>query len=93
MEFRSYVEALEADGDLVSINEECDPHLEVGAIIRKVVENNEKAPLFNKLTGQDENGLWRILGAPNSLRSDPKQRFGRLARHLGLPIDLSLIHI
>ncbi|WZH49562.1 UbiD decarboxylyase family [Fusarium acuminatum] len=90
MEFRSYVEALEADGDLVSINEECDPHLEVGAIIRKVVENNEKAPLFNKLKGQDENGLWRILGAPNSLRSDPKQRYGRLARHLGLPIESSM---
>ncbi|KAJ4010977.1 Ferulic acid decarboxylase 1 [Fusarium irregulare] len=90
MEFRSYVEAREADGDLVSINEECDPHLEVGAIIGKVVENNEKAPLFNKLKGQDENGLWRILGAPNSLRSDPKQGFGRLARHLGLPIDSSM---
>ncbi|EWZ30913.1 UbiD decarboxylyase family [Fusarium oxysporum Fo47] len=90
MDFRSYVEALEADGDLVSITEECDPHLEVGAIIRKVVENNDKAPLFNKLKGQDENGFWRILGAPNSLRSDPKQRYGRLARHLGLPTDSSM---
>lgn len=28
--------------------------------------------------------LWRILGAPNSLRSDPTQKYGRLARHLGL---------
>ncbi|KAF5020194.1 hypothetical protein F66182_7759 [Fusarium sp. NRRL 66182] len=90
MSFRGYVEALEADGDLVTINEECDPHLEVGAIIRKVVESNEKAPLFNKLKGQDENGLWRILGAPNSLRSDPKQRYGRLARHLGLPTGSSM---
>jgi UbiD family decarboxylase len=90
MEFRSYVEALEADGDLVSINEECDPYLEVGAIIRKVVENNKKAPLFNKLKGQDGNGLWRILGAPNSLHSNPKQHYGRLARHLGLPIDSSI---
>ncbi|KAG5757561.1 hypothetical protein H9Q72_014299 [Fusarium xylarioides] len=87
MDFRRYVEALEADGDLVSITEECDPHLEVGAIIRKVVENNDKAPLFNKLKGQDENGLWRILGAPNPLRFDPKQRCGRLARHLGFPTD------
>lgn len=85
LNFRSYVEALKSDGDLVEINEECDPNLEVGAIIRKVVETDERAPLFNKLKGQDADGFWRILGAPNSLRSDPSQRFGRLARHLGLP--------
>ncbi|KAK1518648.1 uncharacterized protein CCOS01_11468 [Colletotrichum costaricense] len=85
LSFRSFVEALKADGDLIEINEECDPNLEVGAIIRKVVETDERAPLFNKLKGQDADGFWRILGAPNSLRSDPSQRFGRLARHLGLP--------
>lgn len=90
MDFRSFVQALKDDGDLVEINEECDPNLEVGAIIRKVVENDEKAPLFNKLKGQNENGLWRILGAPNSLRQDPKQRFGRLARHLGLEPTTSM---
>ncbi|KAF7915568.1 hypothetical protein BELL_0860g00020 [Botrytis elliptica] len=32
-----------------------------------------------------ENGLWRILGAPASLRHNPAQRYGRIARHLGLP--------
>ncbi|PHH61473.1 hypothetical protein CDD81_320 [Ophiocordyceps australis] len=90
MSFRSYVEALKKDNDLVEINEECDPQLEVGAIIRKVVESDERAPLFNKLKGQDQNGLWRILGAPNSLRADPKQRFGRLARHLGMQPDSSM---
>ncbi|KAK9425955.1 putative UbiD decarboxylyase family [Seiridium unicorne] len=84
MDFRSFVQSLKDDGDLVEINEECDPNLEVGAIIRKVVENNEKAPLFNKLKGQNENGFWRILGAPNSLRPNPKQKYGRMARHLGL---------
>ncbi|KAM0328861.1 hypothetical protein ACHAQA_005277 [Verticillium albo-atrum] len=93
MSFRSYVEALKTDGDLVEINEECDPNLEVGAIIRRVVENDERAPLFNNLRGQDKNGLWRILGAPNSLRADPKQRFGRLARHLGLPPTSSMKNI
>ncbi|OHE99284.1 hypothetical protein CORC01_05325 [Colletotrichum orchidophilum] len=85
LNFRSFVEALKSDGDLVEINEECDPNLEVGAIIRKVAETDERAPLFNKLKGQDADGFWRILGAPNSLRSDPAQRFGRLARHLALP--------
>lgn len=81
---RSFINALKDDGDLVEIDEECDSNLEVGAIIRHVVENNKRAPLFNKLKGQDKQGLWRILGAPNSLRVDPVQRFGRLARHIGL---------
>lgn len=90
MNFRSYVDALRRDGDLVEINEECDPHLEVGAIIRKVVESDERAPLFNKLKGQNDNNFWRILGAPNSLRADPKQRYARLARHIGLPPTASM---
>ncbi|KAK2596037.1 hypothetical protein N8I77_013545 [Diaporthe amygdali] len=93
MNFRSFVESLKSDGDLVEINEECDPNLEVGAVIRKVVENDERAPLFNKLKGQDADGFWRILGAPNSLRADPHQRFGRLARHLGLPPTSSMKEI
>lgn len=93
MSFRSFVEALKADGDIVEINEECDPNLEVGAIIRRVCETDERAPLFNQLKGQDSNSLWRILGAPNSLRRDPTQRYGRLARHLGLPTTSSMKEI
>lgn len=93
MSFRSFVEILKDDGDIVEINEETDPHLEVGAIIRKVVESDDRAPLFNNLRGQDEHGLWRILGAPNSLRADPTQRFGRMARHIGLPPGASMKEI
>lgn len=29
--------------------------------------------------------MWRILGAPASLRPEPEQKYGRIARHLGLP--------
>lgn len=93
LNFRSFVQALKDDNDLVEINEECDADLEVGAIIRKVCETDERAPLFNKLKGQNENGLWRILGAPNSLRSDPTQKYGRLARHLGLPPSATIKEI
>jgi UbiD family decarboxylase len=78
MNFRSFVEALREDGDLIEINEEIDPHLEAGAIIRKVCETNNKAPLFNNMKGAKD-GLWRILGAPASLRSDPQQKYGRIA--------------
>ena len=90
LSFRSFVEALKSDGDLVEIDQEFDANLEVGAVIRHVSETDGKAPLFNKLKGQDSDGFWRILGAPNSLRSDPEQRYGRLARHIGLPPTASM---
>ena len=56
LNFRSYVSALKRDNDLVEIDKELDPNLEVGAIIRRVCETDDKAPLFNKLRGQ-KNGL------------------------------------
>jgi hypothetical protein len=40
--------------------------------------------LFNNITGSHK-GLFRALGAPASYRRDPAKRFGRIARHLGLP--------
>ena len=89
MNFRSFVAALKEDNDIVEINEEIDPVLEAGAIIRKVCETDDKAPLFNNLKGADK-GLWRMLGAPASLRHDPKQKWGRIARHLGLPPTSSM---
>lgn len=89
LNFRSFVEALKDDNDLFEISEEIDPHLEAGAIVRKVCETNGKAPLMNNLKGAQD-GLWRILGAPASLRSDPLQKYGRIARHLGLPPTASM---
>ncbi|KAE8440798.1 Ferulic acid decarboxylase 1 [Mollisiaceae sp. DMI_Dod_QoI] len=84
LNFRTFVETLKQDGDLIEINDVIDPHLEVGAIIRKVCETDDKAPLFNHVKGA-KNGLWRILGAPGSLRKHPRQKWGRIARHLALP--------
>lgn len=87
--FRSFVEALKADNDLVEIDTPVDPNLEAAAITRLVCETDDKAPLFNNLIGA-ENGLFRILGAPGSLRKSPKDRYGRLARHLALPPTASM---
>lgn len=92
LNFRSFVEALKHDDDLVEIDDLVDPHLEVGAIIRKVCETNNKAPLFNNVKGA-KNDLWRILGAPASLRNRPDQTYGRVARHLGLPPTASMKEI
>ncbi|KAL4954818.1 UbiD decarboxylyase family [Aspergillus filifer] len=84
LNFRAFVEALKADNDLVEVNDPVDPYLEAAAITRLVCENDEKAPLFNNLIGAKD-GLFRILGAPASLRKSKTERFGRLARHLALP--------
>ncbi|KAF2135233.1 uncharacterized protein K452DRAFT_330291 [Aplosporella prunicola CBS 121167] len=92
MNFRSFVETLKEDNDLVEINDEKDPNLEVSAIIRKVCETNDYAPLFNNVKGA-HNGFFRILGAPASLRSGIRDRYGRLARHLALPADSSMKQI
>ena len=67
LNFRSFVEALRQDNDLAEIDEAVDPHLEVGAITRRLYETRSKAPLFNNVTGM-RNGLFRILGAPAGFR-------------------------
>ncbi|RAO68168.1 uncharacterized protein BHQ10_004180 [Talaromyces amestolkiae] len=92
LSFRSFVEALKQDNDLVEINTPVDANLEAAAITRLVCETNDKAPLFNNLIGADK-GLWRILGAPGSLRHSKKDRYGRLARHLALPPTASMREI
>lgn len=90
--FRSFVEALKADNDLVEINDPVDPNLEAAAITRRVCETDDKAPLFNNVLGTHK-GLFRILGAPGSLRKSAKDRYGRLARHLALPPTASMREI
>ena len=92
LNFRSFVESLKEDDDLVEINEEKDPNLEVSAIIRKVCETNDRAPLFNNVKGA-KNGLFRILGAPASLRPHQDSQYGRIARHLALPPTSSMKQI
>lgn len=86
LDFRTFIELLRQDDDLVEITREVDPHLEVGAIVRRVSETNDKAPLFSNVKGAHD-GLWRMFGNAASLRRDKTTRYGRLARNLGLPID------
>ncbi|KAF4959173.1 hypothetical protein FGADI_1860 [Fusarium gaditjirri] len=83
LDYRKFLDILRHDNDLVEINAEVDPHLELGAIIRRVSEVNEKAPLFNNIKGARD-GLWRVAGNAASLRPNEKDRYGRIARSLGL---------
>ncbi|EUC42265.1 hypothetical protein COCMIDRAFT_29078 [Bipolaris oryzae ATCC 44560] len=85
-DFRAFLDVLRADNDLVEINTEVDPHLEVGATARRVSETDGKAPLFNNVKGA-RNGLWRIFSNAAGLRKNENERFGRVARNLGLPKD------
>ncbi|KAL7957423.1 3-octaprenyl-4-hydroxybenzoate carboxy-lyase domain-containing protein [Trichoderma compactum] len=52
-----------------------DPNLEAAAITRLVCKPGDKAPLFNNVIGPKD-GLWRILGAPASIRKSPSERCG-----------------
>lgn len=82
--FRQFIKELEDEHDLIKITEEIDPHLELAAIVRKVYENEEKAPLFENVKGRMSNGLFRVLGAPVGLSRIPCQRLCRIAKSLGL---------
>ena len=86
LDFRTFIDVLREDGDLAEIEQQVDPNLEVGAIVRRVSEVNGKAPLFNNVKGTKD-GLWRMFGNAASLRSSEGERYGRIARSLGLPAD------
>ncbi|GKT49743.1 ferulic acid decarboxylase 1 [Colletotrichum spaethianum] len=86
LDFRKFIDILRQDNDLVDISQEVDPHLEVGAIVRRVSELNDKAPLFNNVKGAC-NGMWRIFGNAAGLRQGEIKKFGRITRNLGLPPD------
>lgn len=83
LDFREFLDVLREDGDLVEIDDEVDPHLEIGVIVRKVSETKNLAPLFNNVK-HAKRGLWRIFGNAASLRPGKTEEFGRLARTLGL---------
>ncbi|KAL1571135.1 3-octaprenyl-4-hydroxybenzoate carboxy-lyase [Candida albicans] len=87
LKFRDFIQVLKNEGDLVEIDTEVDPNLEVGAITRKAYENKLAAPLFNNLKQDpgniDPKNLFRILGCPGGLRGFGNDH-ARIALHLGL---------
>ncbi|KAE8371645.1 UbiD decarboxylyase family [Aspergillus bertholletiae] len=85
-DFRSFLNVLRENGDLVDIHHEVDPHLEVGAIARRVSERNAKVPLFHNVKGARQ-GLWKITSNLQSLRQIPEYQCARIALGLGLPVD------
>ena len=58
---REFIKALEKHGELVTIQQEVDWDLEMGAIVRRVCEKKLAAPYFKKIA--DYPGF-EALGAP-----------------------------
>ncbi|PYH94074.1 UbiD family decarboxylase [Aspergillus ellipticus CBS 707.79] len=91
LNFRSLLSALRSENDLIDITQPISPHLEIGALTRRVYETSSPPPLFHNLTTTNTtttnptNNLFKILGAPVGLRQDPLTRYGRIALQLNLP--------
>lgn len=82
---RVFLEESKAEGDVVEIDLEVDPHLESAAITRRAYETGSPMPLINNPVGKDgPDGLFRILGAPVGVRSNRSQRYARFAKSIGL---------
>lgn len=60
---REFIKALNETGDLVTIEQEVDWDMELGAIVRRACEKNSPAPYFKKI--KDYPG-WEGFGAPLS---------------------------
>jgi phenylphosphate carboxylase alpha subunit len=71
---REFIKALEASGDLVTVEQEVDWDLELGAIVRRVCEQQVQSPYFKKI--KDYPGF-EAFGAPMAT-------YRRLAIALGL---------
>ena len=82
-DFRSYLDALDALGDLKRITRPVSADLEAAAITRLSYERGCAAPLFENVT--DVAPGFRLAGAPAGLSSIPGQPFARMALSIGLP--------
>jgi phenylphosphate carboxylase alpha subunit len=80
---RDFMKALDAAGDLVTINQEVDWDMEAGAIVRKVCEEKAASPLMNKI--KDYPGH-RYFGAPLAT-------YRKLAISLGIDPNSSIPEI
>jgi 4-hydroxy-3-polyprenylbenzoate decarboxylase len=83
--FREWISALDALGDLRTIESEVDWALEMGAITRRSMDLRAPAPLFSRIKGIEKG--FRAMGAPGGLSGLPGKTYARLALALGLQAD------
>lgn len=80
---REFIEALRESGELVTIEQEVDWDLEMGAIVRRVCEQEGPAPYFKAIKDYES---FEALGAPLA-------NYRKLAIALGLPAETSIAEI
>lgn len=71
-DLRSYIDLLKEDGDLLIINEEVDPFLEIAEIHRRVIARGGPALLFTKVKGSAFPVVTNLFGTSSRL----EQAFG-----------------
>lgn len=90
-DLRSYLDALDAIGDLARITREVDGDMEPGAITRLACETDAPAPLMENIRGVAPG--FRILGAPAARSSRKDMPYARVALSLGLPPESTVPQI
>ena len=80
-DLRSYLDALEAVGEVQRITRPVALDLEIGAISRRAGETGQAAPLFESIP---ERPGTRVLGAPGGVSSKPGRWLARIAMAVGL---------
>lgn len=81
-DLRSFIDALDAMGDIMHVHRQVDGDFEPSAITRRSYEIQSPAPLFHNVAGVDAG--FRLFGAPASLSSVRDKPFARVAMSLGL---------
>src|SRR6267142_2247767 len=64
---RSFIDLLRREKDLVSIDTEVDPYLELAEIHRRVIERNGPALLFTRVTGSNYPVVTNLFGTPKRI--------------------------
>src|SRR5689334_2372726 len=59
---RSFIDELRAENDLVEIEAEVDPYLEIAEIHRRVIDEQGKALLFKRVKGSKYSVVTNLLG-------------------------------
>src|SRR6266481_5722618 len=64
---RSFLDLLRREKDLVSIDTEVDPYLELAEIHRRVIERNGPALLFTRVKGSNYPVVTNLFGTPKRI--------------------------
>ena len=64
---RSFLDLLRREKDLVTIDTEVDPYLELAEIHRRVIESGGAAILFNRVKGSCYRVVTNLFGTPKRI--------------------------